>query len=1195
MRLKSLELQGFKSFADKTILSFDRGVTAVVGPNGSGKSNISDAVRWVLGEISSKNIRGKKMEDVIFGGTDNRRPMGFAEVSLTIDNTDPDNKMAIDYDEVTVTRRYYRSGESEYMINRKPVRLKDITELFMNTGIGRTGYSIVSQGRAAEIISQKSDERRNIFEEAAGISKYRQRKNEAERKLVETDDNLIRINDILSELEGRVGPLERDAAKARKYLDLFEAKKAIDVAISVFDISDIKNKAQKYNSDFEIVKHELEMADDSLRSLETQSDKLYEMSQANKLRYEELNMLIRESSKRKFDFEASEKVLENDIKHIKEIIIGANEEKKRISEEHTAASALLASSQETSEKNKNELAILVSSCEKLKKEIEEFDSKLDSLSDKIDSLDMTCNFKKDEVVKIKIDLSSLCASGKSRDERKLQAQTELTELDKSLKLTENRIAQAKKTVSNYSEKISEINSILTDKDSLLSSMNTEIKKLTERQNSLSLDISSKKQRIESLKRMEELFEGYTQSVRAVMSASESGKLSGIIGPVSRIINLDSKYAVAIETALGASIQNIVCNNENDAKSAIRYLKDNRRGRATFYPLNSIKPQYMPENIKLGGKGFIGIASELVKTDAKYQKAIDFLLARTAVYATLDDATDAARANGYRLRAVTLDGQQINAGGSFTGGSVRSDSGILTRSSEIEKITSDLNRTLQDFKANESKINNLSKQIKSAESDRADTEAKIALFTSLSNAENTQQKILCAQRDNDTARKQAILNVINEITDEQSQTENDIEKNKSQIQILESEIAEAEQKFKALLTERDTLTKDQSDIGIRVSAMGIEIERKKKDIEALEYEISIRKDTINSLISKQDIENNKISNANQKLENIAKRIETGAKEAENISDEIDKMQKEISDISEKNLQNELKETKLREETKDITHKREILFRSYTKLESQCENIKTEQDKLTSHLWDEYELTFTAALELDYEEVNAANRADAVKSRNELKGKIKNLGAVNVNAIEEYQEVKTRYDFLKVQFDDLTKSKSELTGVIYKLESEMRTQFISVFNDINKNFKEVFRELFGGGSADLSLVDPDNVLTSGIDINVAPPGKIIKNLSLLSGGEQSFVAIALFFAILKVNPTPFCILDEIEAALDEVNVARFAQYCQKYSSKTQFIVVTHRRGTMESADVLYGVTMYERGISKVLSVNVTEVEQKIGVKL
>ena len=1196
MRLKTLELQGFKSFADKTVLSFDRGVTAVVGPNGSGKSNISDAMRWVLGEISSKSIRGKKMEDVIFGGTDNRRPMGYAEVSLTIDNTDPDNKMAIDYDEVTVTRRYYRTGESEYMINRKPVRLKDITELFMNTGIGRGGYSIVGQGKAAEIISQKSDERRNIFEEAAGIAKYRARKNEAERKLAETDDNLIRINDILSELEGRVGPLERDAAKARKYIELFEAKKALDVAICIFDIDDIKAKSKKLTTDFEIISHELEMADDSLSALETQSDRLYEITQANKLRYEELNRLINESNKKRFDREASGKVLENDVMHLNEAIAQSEAEKERIAKNIEAAQALLNASLAANEEKKNQLFELIAEYEAKKSAVAEYDTALEALFDEIDRADMDINQKKDEAVQARIDLSALEASGKSRDDRRDMLEAELEEVMTSIELMESRIAKADETISAYKKNIEDIDILEGESASVIDACNRKIAKLTTEKNRITLDISAKKQRIDTLRRMEEHFEGYTNSVRSVMTASEDGILRGIIGPLSKIIDVDPQYAVAIETALGAQIQNIVCENEEDAKSAIRYLKDNRRGRATFYPLTSVKPQYLPDNVRLKGmKGYVGIASELINTEERYYPVIDSLLARTAVFEDLDDANVAAKANGYKLRCVTLDGQQINAGGSFTGGSLKQESGMLTRSAQIDAIAEELDKAEKELLKIEKDIKAEEAVISENEGGHEDILAKKALFASLCSAEETQQKILISQRDNDRSRNNVILEALASIDREQTDTESGILREKQRIAELEAEISALEKRMGELISKREALTKEQSDLSVAMNHCGIEIEKKKKDIDQGEYEISIRRDALDELISKRNIEDNKISAAKEKLEAISEKILGGKEESDKIAREIEAMQEEIESITKANLANEAKEAKLREQTKDLTHKRETLFREYTKLESQCENIQAEQDKLVSHLWDEYELSFSAATELEYEKITESTRPEAVRARNELRGKIKHLGHVNVNAIEEYEEVKTRYDFLKGQFEDLTKSKNELTGVIYKLEGEMRTQFVSVLEQINKNFKEVFRELFGGGTAELRLSDPENVLTSGIEINVAPPGKIIKSLSLLSGGEQSFVSIALFFAILKVNPTPFCVLDEIEAALDEVNVTRFAQYCQKYSNKTQFIVITHRRGTMETSDTLYGVTMYERGVSKVLSVNVSEVEQKIGVKL
>ena len=1196
MKLKTLELQGFKSFPDRTVLNFERGVTAVVGPNGSGKSNISDAMRWVLGEISSKNIRGKKMEDVIFGGTDNRKPMGFAEVSITFDNTDEDNRIDLDYDEVTVTRRYYRAGDSEYMINRKPVRLKDITDLFFNTGIGKGGYSIIGQGKVAEIISQKSDERRMIFEEAAGIAKYRARKNEAERKLAQAEENLIRIGDILSELEGRVKPLEKDAAKARKYLELFEKKKALDVALCIYDISDIQNKVKKYQSEFDEASRELELADDAVSSLETQSDKLFEITQENKRRYEELNRLIRENDQRRFEFDSTGKVLENDISHINDTIGSANAEKERIAVDIAAANTLLKSSLAAESEKKAELENIQKQQASYSCEIETFDLELNTIIDKIDILNTEIQNLEAEKVAAQLNLSALEASGKSRLERKAALECEIAEIDENLSLINSLIERSAETVSSYTENTNALKKNIAEADEKIDAFNEDILEITEKKNTLSLQATAKRQHIEALRRMEEIFEGYSSAVRSVMSASEKGKLGGIIGPVSKILEVEDKYLTATETALGASIQNIVCEDERDAKNAIRYLKENKKGRATFYPLSSIKPKYFPDDLDLNKEnGYIGIASELVKTNPKYRIVVDFLLARTAVFDNIDNANIAAKNNGFKIKCVTLDGSIINAGGSFSGGSARGEGAILSRTSDIEKERNEIAEIEKELDKAESDIDNITKDMQNIISERDDLDGKLSLFESLISAENTQTSVLAAQKLSDTQRKESLISSLSALENEQTDADNSIKSDINTITEITEKLEQTQAEVQTLISQREDKTNAQSEISVKRSALNIEAERKKKDIEACEYEISIRRDAIDVLISKQNVEDNKITAATERLEKIKAKLSTGKQNVDVLEKQTELMQKEIEQISEQNIQNEKKEADLREQIKDISHRREVFLRSYTKAEGRLEASNGEQDKITAHLWDEYELTYSTATELEYEPVTAETRADFAKRKNEFKSQIKALGSVNVNAVEEYEEVKTRYDFLSGQYEDITVSKKDLIGVIFKLEEEMRTRFTDTLEAINRNFKDVFHELFGGGSANLSLSDPENVLSSGIDINVAPPGKIINNLSLLSGGEQAFVAICLFFAILKVNPSPFCILDEIEAALDEVNVARFAQYCQKYSHKTQFIIITHRRGTMEAADILYGITMYERGVSKVLSVNVSEVEKKIGVKL
>ncbi len=1197
MRLKTLEMQGFKSFPEKTVLSFDHGVTAVVGPNGSGKSNISDAMRWVLGEISSKSIRGTKMEDVIFGGTDNRRPMAFCEVSLTIDNTDPENRMAIEYDEVTVTRRYYRSGDSEYLINRKPVRLRDITELFMNTGIGRSGYSIVSQGKAAEIISQKSDERRIIFEEAAGIAKYRHKKNEAERKLTEVEDNLVRIGDILGELEGRVGPLEKESEKARKYLDLYEKKKNSEVALSIFDISDIKNKKAKLDSEFNIAERELEAADSELSALENRSEKLYEQVQRDKLRYEELNRLTRQANEERFSYESAGKVFENEIQHIKEIRFSNEEKIKNLTAELSVSKEKAEALHADCEEKKYRLVSLVSENEATAAGIAAKDAEIDAISDEIDALSDTLSDANDELINTKIELSTLEISDRSGDEKRSSLLDESEELSASLKQLIDRISKADETIASYNESIEALNKTIENTKNEETDIVKKVAHLSDSLNSITVELHSKEHRVETLERMEAQLDGYSQSVRRVMSAVSDGKLHGIHGPVSKIITTSSEHSAAIESALGASMQNIVVENESDAKKAIHFLRDNRAGRATFYPVSTVKPSYL--NLKefdfTKYTGFIAEAHELADCKEEFRGVIDYLLCRTVVFDNLDNATAMARACGFKIRCVTLDGQLINTGGSFTGGSAVRESGILTRQNDIAKLNTEIEKAKNDLVRVAKERSEAEKLLRDKQNELSDLAARSALFGSLVSAENAQKKMLEVQAEADKERLDTLADAVAGIDEDINRAKEAYTAAKERIAALEAEITAITQKQEEKVAFRRELSVSQDELRRLANSLLVNIAEQRKDVEVAENALTLEKEQINNLNARIESAEQAIANANERLDEFTAKIASGEGAAKDIAEKIAGYEKELGEISARNLENEKFESDLREEQKSISHRREVIFRNYTKLDSDRVSIATEQDKLTAHLWEEYELTYSSALELNLPPVTAENRKSVHATVSELRAKIRQMGSVNVNAIEEYNDVKTRYDFMKVQFDDLTGSRGELGGVIYKLEKEMRERFKGVFEAINANFKVVFTELFGGGSANISLTDPDNVLTSGIEIEVAPPGKIIKNLSLLSGGEQSFVAIALFFAILKVNPTPFCVLDEIEAALDEVNVARFAEYCRKYSERTQFICITHRRGTMESADVLYGVTMYERGVSKVLSVNVNEVENKIGVKL
>ncbi|MBE6718181.1 MAG: chromosome segregation protein SMC [Ruminococcaceae bacterium] len=1197
MRLKSLEIHGFKSFPDKTTINFDSGMTVIVGPNGSGKSNISDAMRWVLGELSSKNIRGTKMEDVIFGGSATRSPMGYAEVSLIIDNTGDGNRIDIDYDEVEVTRRYYRSGESEYMINRRPARLKDIHEMFMNTGVGKTGYSIVSQGKAAEIISQKSDERRNIFEEAAGISKYRYKKNEAERKLNSTNENLVRLNDIKFELEGRIGPLEKEAEKARKYLDLYEKKKSADISLWLYDTKELREKLKKSEDDFIISGKELEITDETIESLENQSERLFLSAQENKIKSEKNNTELQNANERRYGYEGSLKVLDNDIEHLKQLKVQSENELSLRDEEIQKTKIALEEARKNFEQLQNNLLLSEKERHLADTLLENALLELVELEKELEQTETIIKEKEDEVIAKQIELSSLSGSRKSEDERYESLKGEIKDLEETVTLLKERSAKAEKTIEGYRKKTDEAENNAKDAEKETEKLDSEIKEINDKLNSLYVDMASKKQRADALTRMEEHFEGYANSVRFVMNESLKNNLSGIYGPVSKLISVNKKYTVAIETALGGNLQNIVVKDDECAKKAIALLKEKNAGRATFYPITSIQTQKLNVDLNTVSSfdGYVGVASELTECDDKFRIVSEYLLGRTIVFDNINNASVAAKKLNYKVRLVTLDGQLINAGGSYTGGSTKKDSGMLTRSFEIEKLRKECESIKGETEKLQSSLDMLNKEKEKLSKQKDSHLGNASLLTSLLNAENTQYEVLKSQITADEKNLSELRNEMDRLEksdDFYNQKKQSIEESISQLELLIASGNDEHEKQKKLIVEKN---EEIESLRERNSASVIRLTEDRKDVENLQRTVISTEELLVSLEERITLGSGELESLNIKEQNAESRKENIKKELDETLKLISILEKDRGDFAEKNDEYEQKINELRLKIKEKTNSRELILRTYTKLESLCQQLKNDLDKSSERIWDEYELTYTAALELTLPTVTQENRNETFRELTEYKNKLRALGHVNVSAVDEYKEVKERYDFMHSQISDLEDAEKQLTDIIVKLEVEMRDRFSQAMKDINIHFKNVFRELFGGGTAELVLTNPDDVLTSGIDINVAPPGKIIKNLVSLSGGEQAFVAIALFFAILKVNPTPFCIFDEIESALDEVNVVRFAEYARKYSDATQFIMITHRRGTMESADTLYGVTMYEKGISKVLTVNVRDIEDKLGVKL
>jgi len=1183
--LKSLELHGFKSFPDKTVLKFNNGTTVIVGPNGSGKSNMTDAMRWVLGELSSKNIRGSKMEDVIFAGADGKKPMSFAEVSVTFDDSAEPKVLNTTYDEVTVTRRYYRNGESEYFVNKKKVRLKDIYEMFMNTGIGREGYSIIGQGRIAEIISKKSEDRRGVFEESAGISKFRYRKNESEKKLAETENNMLRVADIEKELETRLGPLERDAEKARRYLEYYGEKKKIDISLWLYDVERVRGSIDKATLDTNMSAHELEIAEDNIRQTDEQIDRLYEQSRNNKELAQKIHDTLTETVRQQSDAEARLLVYRNNVTNAD----------ARIESERTAAQTVR-DDLEKETKNADTARIHT---EEVTARYEEAQSEHDKLFTGYTELVSAAEEKASAV-------SKLTAEQKKLENELTDFRIKRNVLKETLKNSDTRKAGIDADIRKYREESESLQTLCEESEKKAAAIQEEINAVDRESSSVRMDqyeaetakiqakislnradLDSHNSRITALRSMQDHFEGYYNSVRHVMQAKDA--IGGIHGPVSYLIKTDSRYVVAVETALGAALQNIVTDDEEAAKRAIRALKSANAGRATFYPLTTIRfygrgREY--DNVDRC-RGFIGYADELVQYAPIYDNIIKSLLAKTAVFDTLDNAAEMARASNWRVRAVTLDGQQINQGGSFTGGQAKKDSGVLTRNNLIDTLIEERN-VLEEEKT---RLNGeLEKAI-------AETGKALARLDELKNRKAELAASLSDEQRSaaNTLMRRSILdeligNLLRDNVDlEKSYAEgqNECDRLEEQITAHTQRLTEIAEQTETLSGENKALSGQAESVSIQVSELRIrcaELARDKEAYENIYNEVSRRVDTRKKALLEHE---ERIASFLSETDNLSRKIDETEKEIVRYGEEItvlNEKQRELSDTTDR-IDEELSSLRIRQ--KDQRAKKELIFVAHSRNEAKLNELKGQHEKISDQLWNDYELTYSSAVnfakENNCETVEDRSRTLFAAKQSELRNQIKSLGNVNLDSIDEYTEVKKRYSYIKGQLDDLRASKQEIEKILVDIESDMKQMFTEAFEKINRYFGEVFRELFGGGHAEVVLTDPENVLTSGIEINAAPPGKSIKNLNLLSGGEQSFIAIALLFALIKVNPSPFCIFDEVEAALDEVNVTRVGRYVKKYSSEMQFVMITHRRGTMEIADTLYGVTMPQSGVSKVFSLD------------
>ncbi|MBE6541733.1 MAG: chromosome segregation protein SMC [Ruminococcaceae bacterium] len=1192
MYLKSLELHGFKSFPDRTLLKFNSGTTVIVGPNGSGKSNITDAMRWVLGELSSKNIRGSKMEDVIFAGADDKKPMSFAEVSVTFDDSEEPRTLQSEYDEVTVTRRYYRSGDSEYFINRKKVRLKDIYQLFMNTGIGREGYSIIGQGKIAEIISKKSDDRRGVFEESAGISKYRYKKNESEKKLAETEANMERVADIENELSMRIGPLERDSQKARRYLELYGEKKKTDVSLWIYDSQRLKTAIEKTENDTKLSAHELEMAEDSIRVTSAKIERLYEQSHENKEASRRNYELTSESTKRMSAAESEKKILlreklhaESNLENEKKLCDYAetsiNNETVRVTE----IKANLEKIEKTYGEEKVNFDGYSSKIEVLKGEIDERGEELDSLL-------LEQKSAENNLTDLKVRLNVLESNIKNQQKRTESINSDINKYEEEIAALDKTANDAKDQIDIYKNAVGEIDVQIADVDSKMAEQNEKFASVDSDVRRKQAEIDSLESRISALDRMQEHFDGYNNSIRFIMNESKAGRLSGIRGPLSYLIKVEQKYIVALETSLGAALQNIVTDDEDAAKKSIESLKRNNAGRATFYPLTTIKAQERGRDYDglENSTGFVGWADELVSCDHEYRNIVKSLLARVVVYDNIDNASKAAKAKGWRIRAVTLDGQQINSGGSFTGGQAKRDSGMLSRSAQIESLRAELEKAVREITAVKAEAKKIQEESASLVSDRRNHEERRRLIEALMNAENKNFSDADGKRQALIALVENMKNDSISLVESSKGSEADLEKLKSMISLQTEKVAEIAGKREGIAAVRGIAELDLAEITDQSNEVRIRLAELDRDREAAENSYSDSMLRLEGFRADRELHRLAALELEGKIKELEESASLKDKEYEELSKAIEELNSKRKKLEETGDDIDTEIGKLRQTEKEQTGKKDILFIAHSKNETKLESLKNDEQKLSARMWEDYELTFASAVkfaeENDCHEIVEGERTSYVATQTELKNKIRALGHVNVDAIDEYNEVKKRYEYIKEQLGDLRASREDLLKILSGIEDDMKALFLDAFAKINKYFGEVFKELFGGGHAEVILTDPENALESGIEINAAPPGKTIKNLNLLSGGEQAFIAIALLFALIKVNPSPFCIFDEIEAALDEVNVTRVGKYVKKYSDEMQIIMISHRRGTMDIADTLYGVTMQQSGVSKVFTLGAAD---------
>lgn len=1182
MYLKRLELQGFKSFADKTILELMPGITTVIGPNGSGKSNISDAIRWVLGEQSMKSLRGTKSLDIIFAGTQNRKSLGFAEASLVFDNSD--GALPIEYTEVTVTRKIYRSGETGYYINKVPCRLKDVLELFMDTGIGKDGYSIIGQGKIDEILSNKSEDRRHIFEEAAGIVKYRTRKQESEKKLEHTKLNLLRINDILAEIEGNLEPLQMQADKAKKYLNLREELKNIEIGLFVYNI-------EKYKQDLEKVVQDIEIMQSQCNDEEGRLERVKILKEELKSSIDEITETIENMSNIGFESQKQIEQLNSDINVAKTRIANNNENNDRYLKEIEEQNAKIQELKDEIEQKEAKKDNLKQNKEKFEKELNEKQAELDKLTEKLSSKELeiegykhTVEENTDKKYELQSEINAQNINYQNFEKRQAQIKQEMqstiSELD-GTRLNKEDIAKQFNEIENKKNKAqNSLNEVAKQREEA----NQKIKSFESNINILSSEMRIKESRLKFLIETEKEKEGYIKSVKSLLKDCENIKElgKGMNGVLANIIEVPDELQTAIEMCLGASLQNIVTETETDAKRLVEHLRKNNLGRASFLPISSVRGKKL-DKIKGNESGVIGIASDLVKYNKKYEQIILNLLGRTVIVDNMDTAIKVAKQNGYTFRIVTTEGDLINPSGAITGGSVAKKTvNILGRGKEIEKL--------------EKEIKNLKQKIEKLENDKQNYEESIEGILELSaNLEKELQEIDITY----ATEKQKVISInenieklekrLNRLKEEQANLEKQKEEaisTKGDLQVEINKIVEQNEELSKIITEFAELNKDDQkyidDLNFDITNLKISVssfDESEASIQEIQERINQELENAHTSIENKNTQIEQIKKDNEELE---KSIQETLQKIEEVKESVNSSSSKIEELKKERAQ---KSEKLSKQEDEITAKFKViedLKGQLVKLDVKKTKIEEDINGIINKMWEEYELTPNNAEQYQKPE----NVALTQRRVNSLRTEIRELGSVNVDSIEEYKNLKDRYDFMSEQRLDLENTMSKLRKVISDMTQIMKEQFKEKFKVINKNFGEVFAELFGGGKAELTLEDEENILECGIDITVQPPGKKLQNMMLLSGGEKAFTAIALLFAILKINPAPFCVLDEIEAALDDVNVFRYADYLKKFTDHTQFLVITHRKGTMEVADTVYGVTMEESGISKLLSMKLKQ---------